>query len=120
MRSRVILAAHTAMFATLVVASPSTSLAVIYYPNLLSGFYLVCLCATGIAISSYLWHKFGGCPCTLKEKEALMREGKEVFEGACLTHYIHKWFGIRLPEWSSTALPIGLMAVPLIVGLLHL
>ena len=117
MRSSSILAVHTAMFATFMVASPTLSILVMYHPELFRGRGLALLCVTGIVVTLGIWRRYGECPLTTREKGALVAEGRQPYEGPWLTHYIYKLSGVRLPDKFGTYLSLTLLLWPTIVGI---
>ena len=119
MRSSVILAIHTAMFATLMLASPSLSMTVIYYPEVVSGAQLLALSVTGILVTFGLWRKYGQCPLTEREKEALINEGKQPYDGPWFSHYARVWFGLHLTERFGTFFSLAFLVGPMPVGIIY-
>ncbi len=118
MRSHHINALHTAMFAGLMILSPTTSLVTIYYPATLPGRCLAYLCIIGIVTTLILWRAAGECPCTKYEREAMLREEIVPYTGPWLAHYANKWFGLRISTRTSSTIPMVLLAVPLLMGII--
>ncbi len=119
MSSKAIRDIHVALFVGLMVASPLSSLAVIFFPTILSGSELVAICATGILTLGVLRFRYGGCPLTILENNAIEREGGIPYRSNCISYYLGRWIGIHLPVYASPIITVGLMAAPIAVGIFY-
>ncbi len=118
MRSaKLILAAHTAMFLVFLAASLGGSAFAIWRPDLLPGLWLAGTFGVLGAVMAWLFWRWGDCPLTIWEKEALIREGHTTYEGMCLPHYLREWFGISLSKSVGNSITRSLGAAPIIAGI---
>ncbi len=117
MFSRFILLTHTAIFGSLVVGSLGSPVLNLLYPEEFSQYFLW---AVGVLILIIIssWFMYGGdCPLTVWENNARKREGRPTYKGSCIDHHAKLWFGWTPPRSFSTIVPVGVLLVPLIVGI---
>ena len=58
------------------------------------------------------WPIFGGCPLTKLENYFRAREGKPVYSGQCIGHYLAEYAGIRVKGLTVNLTLVGFMLVP--------
>jgi len=117
MKARTILIIHTTIFLCFAFAAISSPYFALHYPEYFSALNLIVFGVIAVAVVG-TWPLFGGCPFTIWENTAWKRENpSRAYRGACIDHYIERWFGIRLPDHLSTIALIVLFLIPIVSGL---
>lgn len=117
MKAKHVLAIHTAVLASFVVASLSSPYIATHYLGFFSAPVLVALAILAVAVMAS-WNISGGCPFTVWENRLRASEDPSaVYSDGCINHYVHTWSGLRLPNGFSTGILVILLALPVVSGI---
>lgn len=108
---------HTVVFGLFLVFSLSSPFVAIYYSAFFSG-YVFPGAILLMPVVLIAWRFFGGCPFTVWENRLRERQQPgSAYQDSCIQYYAFQWFGIRVPLWVIQPVLIGLLLLPIAVGL---
>jgi hypothetical protein len=119
MKARAILTIHTILFLLFVAVSIGSPFIVVWYPDIFVGKYIVVTAGVLMLLVIGSWPLCGGCPFTVWENRFKKKAGHAPYIGPCIDHYAARWFGLRFPGNASTLLLVGLLLLPIVVGIVH-
>jgi hypothetical protein len=114
--AKAVLCLHVIGFFTLVSVSATSPLLRIWHQQFYFDTFVPCLICFAIIVMGS-WRVFKGCPLTVWENNLRQREGKPVYHGSCIVHYLAAWTGISLKRSISTGILVLIMLFPVAVGL---
>ncbi len=124
MKARTILLIHTIFFFSFTTLSLASPFLMAYHPDVFSGKVFVFAFGLLALLTIGSWPLYrgdfpGACPFTVWENNARKREGKKPYRGACIDRYARKWFGIHLPKHFTTWFPVGVLILPIVLGIAY-
>ena len=120
MKSKYILILHTTLFTTFVIGSIMASIAMVFFPEFLSGRYLFYFLMVLAVLIIGSWPLFGGCLFTKWENHYRELESLGLtYRGSCVIRYAKKWFNINLPGRLDVYILIILFILPAVTALFN-
>lgn len=118
MTSKTVLIIHTIVFAGFLVFSLSSPFIALRYAAFFSGYFFP-FALVVMPIILIAWRMFGGCPFTVWENRLREQEhAGSAYKDSCIQYYGFRWFGVRTPLWVIQPVLVGLLSLPIAVGLL--